>query len=187
MTNRIKFFSLIGAALLGFVFATFFYVNSPVIFGSVTTRVSTSNARELQTYSFFSATTTSATSTNLAAGGGYFMVAGAKKVIMYFGRGGLTDPNVGTSTFRVQVTPDGSNWYDFGLLLSATSSSQTTYPLSPTYGSVVVISKSITAGGNGTTTIPRALNLDNFPFLGVRCIVYEDTDGEHTCTAQAEF
>ncbi len=137
------------------------------------------------TFIFFNATTTSATSTNTASGGGYANIAGAKKVVMYFSRGGVIDPNIGTSTFKVQVSPDGSTWYNFGLLLSATSTLPSTVNDS-TFGSTVVIGKSVTAGGNGTSTVAYALDLSKFGFYAVRCIVVENVDGEHTCTASIE-
>src|SRR5262245_10072309 len=67
------------------------------------------------TFSFFNATTTNATSTNGA--GGYFKIAGAKNVELYFSRGGATGPNTGSSRFSIQVSPDGSSWYDYNDLL----------------------------------------------------------------------
>src|SRR3990167_5858653 len=75
-------------------------------------------------HTLLNATTTSATSTNLADGGSGLVIAGAKKVVMYFQRGGVSNLNLGTSTFKVQTSPDGVSWYDFGLFKSATSTTQ---------------------------------------------------------------
>ena len=173
--------------LVAFIMAAMFFAGASAIYAGVTERFSANNVKELQNYTFFSATTTSATSTNLSDGGGYLPVVGAKKVVMYFQRGGVTNLNVGTSTFRVQGSPDGTTWYDFGNFKSATSSTQTAYPQDAQFGGQVQISKSITAGGNGTSTVPVALDLTNFSFRGIRCIVVETTDGEHTCKGSAEF
>lgn len=130
------------------------------------------------------ATTTSATSTNISGGGGYLTVAGAKKVVMYFQRGGVSNLNLGTSTFKVQGSPDGAEpWYDFGLFAATATSS---VPNLVRYGltNVVVLG---TGTGNGTSTIPLALDLTNFSFYALRVIVVETVDGEHTVKATAEF
>lgn len=134
------------------------------------------------------ATTTSATSTNLTAGGGGTVIAGAKKVVVYFQRGGVANLNLGTSTFKVQVSPDGVVWNDFGLFKSATSTTAI-WPAIPTVftnttNNYIVLG---TGTGNGTTTIPLALDLTNFGFYSMRVIVVEDVDGEHTVKAAITY
>lgn len=118
------------------------------------------------------ATTTNATSTNVAGGGGYSVIAGAKRVTMYFGRGGVVQPNLGSTRFSVQVTPNGTDWYNFGRLILGTSTTQ------GAQDSIIV---------SGTSTVQASLDLRTDTFDGVRCIALETTDGEHTCSAAIEF
>jgi hypothetical protein len=135
----------------------------------------------LVNYNFFNgiATTTTATSTNVlstAADKGYMVIAGAKKVTMYFSRGGVVQPNVGNTRFQVQVSPDAITWYDFGGLIQSTSTSVS--------NAVVVPNINIIAA---TSTIMNSLDIANKSFYALRCIVFETTDGEHSCSASAEF
>lgn len=126
------------------------------------------------------ATTTSATSTNIVAffdtagrkDNGYFVIAGAEEVTFYFSRGGATSANTGVSRFEVEVSDDGTNWYDFNkLVLNDVSGTGTT-------------TASIVAA---TSTTIASMDLSNHAFYAVRCIVVETTDGEHRCRATAEF
>jgi hypothetical protein len=144
-----------------------------VAYGNITDRKGVSGQNELQTFTFFSATTTSATSTDvIAPNAGYARIVGAKKATLYLSRGGATSANTGTSTFYVQVTPDGTNWYDYNKMVS-TSSESTITP----YVRIEA----------ATSTTIVGLNLDYYSFYGLRCIVVETTDGEHTCKASIEF
>jgi len=127
------------------------------------------------------ATTTTATSTNIVAFmdstlgryvDGSFEIAGAKKVTLYFGRGGATSPNTGASQFNVQATRDGSTWFDVNRLLGVDVSATATSTVN------------ITAA---TSTFVAALDIKDQAFKAVRCIVVETTDGEHTCAASASF
>jgi len=125
------------------------------------------------------ATTTTATSTNQAAyfdtNGRYIDgtldIRGANKVVMYFQRGGIVAANTGSTTFKVQVTPDGTNWYDFTKLIQATSTT-----VQPT--------ATIDAA---TSTLYYSLDLTTSAFLKLRCITVETTDGEHACAGYAEY
>lgn len=125
------------------------------------------------------ATTTSATSTDIKTGvattTGFIKTAGAKRVNFYFGRGGATSANTGSSRFRVQVTPDGDNWYDFNKLVQNVATSTT-----PTTLDAVTITAA-------TSTVIVSLDLRTDAFYAARCIVLETTDGEHTCKATAEY
>jgi hypothetical protein len=124
-----------------------------------------------QTFTFFSATTTTATSTNLVGGGGFFKIAGAKKVELYFSRS-ATSTNVGASKFRVQITSDGTNWFDYSKLVGS--------DVSATATSTVTIT-----AATSTTVVNMDILKDTF--YGVRCVVDQSVDGAHTCKAAAEF
>lgn len=146
---------------------------------SVNFLAATTPVGQVKGFSLFSGTTTSATSTNTTDGGGYFVIAGAKRVEMFFGHGGIATTSTGTSTFSVQVSPDGINWYNFGRLVDSTS----TTPL---------IQSTVSITGP-TTTKMYSVDLRTDAFYALRCIVLEGTitgasgDGEHTCAGFAEF
>lgn len=129
-----------------------------------------------QTFNFFTATSTTATSTNLTGGGGYFKIAGAKRVSLYFSRAWNSTGNTGSSLFKVQVTPDGTNWYDYGQLKQATTTNNA--------NDYAVRASSFTISAATSTTVA---SMETLGFYGVRCIVVETTDGSHTCTAAAEY
>lgn len=165
MVHKLKLSGIFAAAFIA-VFALFV-----VAYGEVSFTEST-QTNNYQIVPLLSATTTSATSTNQGGGGGYAKIAGAKKVEIVFTRTGRSHANTGQTIFRVQVSPDGTNWYDFARLMNATSTSQTGQ-------STVTL--------QGTSTAIQALDLRTDTFYGVRCIAFQITDGEHTCSANAEF
>lgn len=171
LTLNQKFVLLLGI-FVGLLCAAAYFVMNPLTFASITARTHGNDIKELQMYSFFEATTTTAVSTNLSAGDGWFKIAGAKKVVLYFSRGGATGPNLGNSRFDIDVTPDGTNWYDFSRLFLADKDQTAT--------STVTVAA-------GTSTTIASLDLEDQGFVGIRCSVTENTDGEHTCKAQAEF
>jgi hypothetical protein len=148
------------------------------LFAAVNTDVTTQPEKHFIRHTFFTATTTTATSTNAAIfGNKQLRIAGAKKVNFYLSRGDTTGQgNTGTSRFEIQVTPDGDNWYAFNKLIQnvGTSTADITVP------STI----SITAA---TSTVIVGLDLRYDSFYAARCVVNETTDGEHTCTATAEF
>lgn len=128
---------------------------------------------ESRYHTFFTATTTSATSTaNILREEQRLTVAGANKVVFYFSRGGATGPNTGSSKFEVEVSPDGTNWYDFNRLFLT--------DVSQTATSTVWITAA-------TSTVVASLDIEDSAFLYARCQVVEVTDGEHTCNGYAEF
>lgn len=168
--------------LLGVIVAMFVTISSVVIFtanlayGKITRDITTQPAGRFQDHSFFQATTTTATSTNLSVpADGAFRIAGAKKVTFYFSRGGTTGANTGTSRFELEVSPDGTNWYDFNRMMVDNTATSTAWTSTST---------AITAA---TSTVIVSMDLFRNTFYAVRCIVYETTDGEHTCKATAEF
>ena len=152
--------------------------------------------KEFQTYTFFATSTTQTyfgTSTNATSTGvtaftnsdgrridGKFVVAGAKRVSMLFGRGDVTGTgNTGSSQFMVEVSPDGTNWYDFNRLITATNtfdgfSTQTILP-------------SVEIGAGSSSTVMADLDLSDAAIYAIRCIVLETTDGDHTCRASADW
>ena len=163
----------VSALVLGFLIGLAIVLAIVVPRGQAEVNFSSeTQTQNYQTFNFLSATTTTATSTNLTGGGGYFKIAGAKKVSFYFSRGGANGANTGSSKFEVEVSPDGTNWYDFNRLMLP----NTTQTASSTLW--------ITAA---TSTVIANMDLDYGTFYGTRCQVVEVTDGEHTCTAAAEF
>lgn len=157
-----------------------------------------------RTYTFFASSTTqtlfgtstTATSTNIIAWNtsdgrrvdGKFVVAGAKKVTMLFGRGDASGTgNTGKSKFTVQTSPDGTNWYEFNKLLTATSS------ISATGGTVNTLKiwlpyVEVGTGINfATGTVSASLDLTDESIYAIRCIVIETTNGDHFCRASAEW
>lgn len=174
------------------------YTMTQQAFGAITidnpTQVNT-----YQTYDFFAsttaqtgtvsstvlATTTTATSTSIISFvdstygryvDGSFSIRGAKKVTIYFTRGGATSPNTGTSTFRIQTTKDGTTWDDYNQLVSATSTSVS--------NTLVQSNAYIQAA---TSTLIFGMDLDYTSYKAIRCIVVETIDGEHQCSAAAQF
>lgn len=148
---------------------------------STTSTTPTVTPYTYQQFTFFSATTTSATSTNLTGGGGYLDIRGAKNVILYFSRGDTTGQgNTGSSKFMVQVSPNGTDWYYWGSWFENASSTVG-------FSSLTLTASTFTIPA-GTSTLVETMNLNNTGgFLGLRCIVIETTDGEHTCKATATF
>lgn len=151
-------------------------------------------------YSFFAtttgqtwfATTTTATSTNItpwtdtntgAIDNGYFVIAGARTVNLFFGRAGTVGANVGTTTFKVQVSQDASNWHDYNQLehIRAVTTGDTYFTR------VANTSSGASATNVGAATSTTLYKMDNKGYYALRCIVVETTDGEHSCAASAEF
>lgn len=125
------------------------------------------------------ATTTSATSTWITAyndangriDNGALDIRGAKGVTWYFSRGGATGPNTGSTKFEVEVSPDGTNWYDYNKLIQATSTTvQTTATISA-----------------ATSTVRFTMDLTGESYMWARCIIIEATDGDHGCSATVTY
>ena len=122
------------------------------------------------TYTFLNATSTTATSTN-TTDGDYLSLVGAKSATILFQREGVNG-NEGSSQFYLQVTQDGDNWYNYARLNTSTSTA-------------ITGTRYVTL--NGTTTQLYTMNFDDDVFLGVRAIINETTDGEHTVSARVEY
>ena len=155
-------------------------------FGAITNEVPTIKPLQggaLRSYTFFSATTSSATSTNVTASygsygydQGFFVVAGAKRASLFLERAEDAAGNAGTSTFSVQISPDGSNWYGFNKLISNVTN--TNAQTKTRVASVDLV---------GTSTEMVSIDLEDDAIYAIRCVVVETTDGAHTCKATAEF
>lgn len=173
---------------LSFIVAAVLFVGSQVAFGNVTTSTP-APVQKFEKYVFFAtstdqtvfSTSTTALSTNIAPwvdtngriDNGYFVVAGAERVTFFFSRTGKNG-NAGTSTFDIDVSPDGTNWYDFNTLVQNLATSTT-----PTSLSSIAVT--------GTSTTIASASILNHSFYAVRCNVTETTDGEHSCVATADY
>lgn len=130
-------------------------------------------------YTFFNATTTTATSTTAAGtqDPGFMRIGGAKDVIFYFSRGDTKGTgNSGSTLFKVQVTPDGLNWFDYNELGQITTS-QTADVFYTRVGTSTISA--------ATSTLQYAM--EDIDYYGVRCIAVRTTDGEASCKASASF
>lgn len=137
------------------------------------------------TQTFF-ATTTTATSTNIlpwfttdgVRDNGQFVIAGAKEVLVFFGRGDTTGQgNTGTTTFKIQTSPDGTDWYDYPRLQAATT----------TLASADARFSTVSTAGIAAATTTDVFKLTDLGWYSIRCIVVETTDGEHSCSASATW
>ena len=184
MNKRTKIF-IIASFLIGLIIGGIGFVNRGAIASYLSGDEPTVTVNTFRTYEFFAsttavtktATTTTATSTNIAqyidtsgrVDKGYFVVKGAKKVQMYFNRGDNNvsgeggQANVGTSTFRVEVSPDGTTWFAWTRLLELTSTSTTAellagelYSTVPKYGE---LTKTFEVGGVVTNVEITPANL----------------------------
>lgn len=137
------------------------------------------------------ATSTNATSTNINAyfdssgrlDNGAMVIAGAKKVTLYFTRGGaFAAANTGTSTYFIQVSRDGTNWTNFNKLVAATSTtiSNANELQNVTIGATV-------PGNVATTTQVYSMDLTNEAYFSMRCIVTILVDGASSCSAFAQY
>lgn len=149
-------------------------------FNSQSGTASPTSDRGVVRYTFFTATTTNATSTNIVAAydadgrydDGSLDVRGAKKITFTFARGGATGANTGLTRFEVEGY-DGANWVDLNRLITNDVSGTATSTFSTTVAA--------------TTTSLVSVDLSQHSVQKVRCIAVEFTDGDHSCSALAEF
>ena len=163
--NAFKYF--VGGILATLALVAVYFFTS-VAYGELTGLADTPAFPKYEQYTFLSATTTSATSTAYTPA---YPIAGAKKMNWYFSRAWGAG-NAGASKFSVEVSPDGTTWYDWNKLLGS--------DVSETATSSVHISA-------GTTTVTVSMNMENRAFQYARCIVEEITDGSHSCSASAQW
>lgn len=171
-----------------FLIAGLIFAYSQIAFGNITTDSPPGGLNDyFKTYTFFAtstdqtifSTSTTAVSSSIlqwidsngAIDNGTFNIAGAERVTFYFIRTG-ENGNEGTSTFDIDVTQNGTDWYDFNQLILNNASGTPSQ-----YASVAV---------TGTTT--QVAHMDSYgTFKAVRCSVTETTDGEHACQASAKW
>lgn len=158
-----------------------------------------------RTYEFFQSSTTASVMNSVVATGtvgttvstnftaffdpngqlnnGVMDIRGAKTVSLFFTRGGsFAAANLGTTTFSVQVTPDGVNWYDFSKLVNSTSTSVSNA------GVVTSAVIGATAPGNiATSTLRYSMDLSTEKFLGLRAKVVTTGDGAASVMGAATF
>ena len=174
--NKYLTIGIIVAVLgLGFLFF------GKITFGDITKQIAVP-VNDYQNYRFFAtstdqtyySTTTSALSTSITPywttegrkDYGYFLTAGAKEITFFF-------TTTGTTTFSVDISDDGTNWYDYNYLrgndvaLTAT----TTYFLD-----------GLTAAGTTAVVFMQ----DNIPYA-VRCSVTTVIAGTKSCRASARW
>ncbi len=178
MTKQNYYFGFIVAVLL----SAFLFIAAPVVFGAVTSRISTNNPREVQAYTLLNATTTNATSTNITDGSGSVYLAGAKKVTFFFTHGGTATSSTASSTLSVEVSGDNSTWIAYNKLIDNVTNS-----ISQNLTRVA----SVTIEG-ATSTKTYSMDMQQDSFLYARCIATEPTaqaftSGEHTCKALVEY
>src|SRR3990167_8349273 len=149
-------------------------------FATSTTQVSFATTTTAAQAYATSTSITQWTDSNSRVDKGFFVIAGAKKVELYVARQATsTASNNGESTFKVQTTnvssPAEADWLDFGKLILATTTNQTLQ-------AQVNISKLA-----ATTSV--AMDLTNHAFYALRCMVRtgDPVDGEHRCSASAEW
>ncbi len=194
--------TLIIAAIAGLlaIVSMFFLIQKTT--AALTTDVPTVTVNTFRTYDFFAstspatglvsttilATSTSATSTSIASFldstygryvDGSFTIAGAKKVNVFFTRGGaFAAANTGTTTFSVQMkdSPSGS-WYNFNKLIQSTSTAQ----------QATAVIGATAPGDAATSTLNYALDLTNENWYAMRCVTVTLVDGSASCEASASF
>lgn len=185
LTRKSILLTLFGFILVVLALAAAVAFMSPAVYGAssqvpgVTIHTINPPQDTQDFYTFFIATTTTATSTSASStqDPGFLRIGGAKDVLFYFSRGDLTGHgNSGSTAFKVQVTPDGTNWFDYNELgLIGVSATADTF-------FARVASVTISAA---TSTVQYAM--EDIAYYGVRCIATKTTDGEATCKATAGF
>lgn len=181
----IKQYLLGSIIVIALLFGATFFTSARISFGAstqvpgVTLHFIIPTPETQDYYTFFTATTTTATSTTAAGSNdpGFMKIAGAKDVDFYFSRGDTKGTgNSGSTQFKIQVTPDGVNWFDYNELGQVTFS--------------VTDNQFYTR--SGTTTISAATStqlwaMEDIAYYGVRCIAIRATDGEASCSATANY
>ena len=191
--NKLKYILLSAIGVVALVFG----FSQGVFGGYISNDVPSGTPQSYQHYEFFASTTlttvtptvfatsTTATSTNITGfydnlgryNDGKFKIAGAKKVSVYFDR--TTDPavgNAGSSRFRVQVSPNGTDWYDWNKLVVNAAT---------TTANITSLNAVTISAATSTDIVGLDLSANTFRFM--RCIVLETTDGTHRCSASAEW
>jgi len=188
--SRLTAYSLTALALLvGFSF--------PASAGIVTPIGDSGLNNEWQRFEFFAASSTDATlitatghatSTDYTftdssgrINNGYMVLKGAEAVSLFFTRNGASN-SVATSTFSVQVSPDGSTWIDYNKLISNTTNTNSQQ--------LTRVSSVQLVGATSTVMVSLDLQFDA-PFA-VRCIATFasttiETNDSNRCVGTAKY
>ncbi len=115
-------------------------------------------------------------------------IRGAKKVTIFFTRGGAFAANsVGTTTFSVEVTPDfttsGATWYTYPKLVQSTSTTITNANTQPN----AIIGDTTGAAADATSTLRFSMDLSTEGFSKMRCKIVTTVDGSASCMAAATY
>ncbi len=174
---------------------TLLILQSKIAFGNISVQETTASDT-YEIYQFFAtstaqilaaATTTTATSSNITSwvdtngriDNGTVNIKGAKKATFYFSRGELFGGgNTGNTAFRVQVTPDGTNWYFWNKWMENATSTINGTATSQSTGVFTLV---------GTSTVAATMVLDNDSFQAARLIINETTDGSHTAKVITQY
>jgi hypothetical protein len=164
----------IAVAILGLVLFSL----DRFAFGNIAKQIAVPSS-DYQNYTFFAtstnqtyySTTTTANSTSITPwwtsdgrkDNGYFVTAGAEEVTFFF-------TTTGTTTFSVDLSDDGTNWYDFNHLLANDAS----------------LTATTTVTLDGLTSTTAIYFMQEVPYA-VRCSVTTVTAGTKSCRASAKW
>ncbi len=203
MTNKLQLW-LAAAILAAFVIVALFLNGMQNVGAAVTTTNTVGGGTFVHANLFASSTLSTVTATGTVGTAfsdqvnpffdsngrrfdGTLDLRGANHAEVYFTRGGAFGAQTtGTTTFTVEVTPDGTNWYTFNRLVSATTS-----PLS-TISNTSIQSSALIGDTDGvtldaTTTQRFSLDLNNEVYLAARCKVVTTLNGSASCDITARY
>lgn len=120
---------------------------------STTPENKTTLSQHFDTLTSFSATTSQATSTG-------YEIWGVKRVTAYFTRNDGNAASTATSTFSIEVSPDGTTWYDYNKLISNVTNTNSQ--------DLTRVASVQIVGATSTTMV--AVDLENDVFHSIRCI-----------------
>lgn len=185
--------SIIAVSLL---FGFLFFGADKAIGGYTETQVGDMGLNgEFRRYEFFAsstdstvvATTTNATSTSIVTytddsgrrDNGSLVLKGADTATFYFTRNGAVD-STATSTFEIEVSPDGTKWIDYNKLISNVTNTNTE--------DLTRVSSIEIVGATSTTMV--SMDLQHDAFQAVRCIATiegSETDDSNECQAVVNY
>lgn len=118
---------------------------------------------------FLDAQSASATSTGVRVGG-------AEAITFLFHSDGPNGEGVGTTTFSVEGSVDGTNFYDYNMLISNATNANSEQ-----------LTRVATVELTGTTSALYYMDLTKTPFQSVRCITVEAGTTIATCDAHIQY
>lgn len=158
MPNIIK---ISAVFFLGFILAA-----GLVVYGATTTdesQRSLGTYDDYKHYTLINADTANATSSGLP-------IWAAERIEVYFTRN-AGSASEATSTFEIEVSPDGTNWYDYNKLVSNVTNSNSQ--------ELTRVETTTIIGATSTTVV--ALDLQHDTFEELRCVAIVGNDGNNTC------